>query len=217
MCPIWISGNLCTVVPWILALVVAALVYLDFFRPWQLHWGATAEEVARPMLGDEIVGRPSFNATRAVTVRARPEHIYPWIVQMGVGRAGWYSYDILDNLGRRSAETIVPEWQGVQPGDLIPMSPDGKQGVWVKEFEPDQRMLWWDQRGETTWLWEIVAVDESTSRLITRVRMRYRWNSPAAVFNLLIELADWPMMRKCMLGIKRRAEALAVERQDARG
>jgi hypothetical protein len=119
-----------------------------------------------------------------VTVNARPEQIYPWIVQMGVGRAGWYSYDILDNLGRKSAETIVPEWQDPRPGDVIAMSPDGKQGMLVKEFEPNVRMLWWDQPGDTTWLWEIVALDESTSRLITRVRMRYRWRSPAAVFNL---------------------------------
>lgn len=74
-------------------------------------------------------------------------------------------------------------------------------------------MLWWDQEGDTTWLWEIVAVDENTSRLITRVRMKYRWRSPTAVFNLLVELADWPMMRKCMLGIKRRAEALAAADQ----
>jgi hypothetical protein len=209
VCPIWAGGNLCSIVPYILALLAGVLVYLDFFRPWQLRWGATAEEVARPLLGDEIVAKPSFNATRAVTVNARPEHIYPWIAQMGVGRAGWYSYDILDNLGRKSAETIVPEWQDTRPGDVIAMSPDGKQGMLVKEFEPNLRMLWWDHEGDTTWLWEVVAVDEHASRLITRVRMRYRWRSPAAVFNLLIELADWPMMRKCMLGIRRRAETLA--------
>jgi len=196
-------------VPYILAVVVALLVYLDFWRPWQLRWGATAEEVARPMLGDEIVARPSFNATRAVTVNAAPDQIYPWIVQMGLGRAGWYSYDILDNLGRKSAETIVAEWQDVKPGDVVPMSPDGKQGMLVKEFEPNARMLWWDGEGDTTWLWELSPLEDGRTRLITRVRMKYRWLSSAAAFNLLVELADWPMMRKCMLGIKRRAEALA--------
>jgi hypothetical protein len=195
---------------------VAVLVYLDFWRPWQLRWGATAEEVARPMLGDGVVSRPSFNATRAVTVNARPEHIYPWIAQMGLGRAGWYSYDVLDNLGRESAETVVAEWQVVKPGDMVPMSPDGTQGMLVKEFEPDVRMLWWDGKGDTTWLWELCPIDEGGTRLITRVRMRYRWVSLAAAFNLLIEFADWPMMRKCILGIKRRAEALYAAEETSR-
>lgn len=193
-------------------LVSLASLYFVFWRPWHLRWGATEEEVALRMLGDDVVTKPSFDATRAVTVRARPEHIFPWIVQMGVGRAGWYSYDWLDNLGRPSAWGITPHLQQPEVGDLIPMSPNGKHGIWIKELEPNQRMLWWDKRGYTTWLWEIRAIDEDRSRLITRVRMKYRWRSPAAVFNLLVELFDWPMMRKSMLGIKRRAEAMAPPR-----
>ena len=87
-------------------------VYLRFIRPWQLRWGATDEEVARAMPGDDVVKHPTFNATRAVTIQARPEQIWPWLVQIGVTpRAGWYSYDWLDNLGIPSAERIVPEWQ----------------------------------------------------------------------------------------------------------
>ena len=78
--------------------------------------------------GDDIVDNPSFNATRGITVNAPPENIYPWIVQMGLGRAGWYSYDLLDNLARKSEEEILPDLQRIQTGDLIPMSPDGKQG-----------------------------------------------------------------------------------------
>lgn len=94
------------------------------------------------MPGDEIVGGPSFNATRAVTITAPAEVIYPWIVQIGVSRAGWYSYDLLDNLGRRSAERILPEFQNIQVGDLIPMSPDTKDGLWVKDFRTNEWMLW---------------------------------------------------------------------------
>ena len=81
--------------------------YLKVVRPWQLRWGATDEEVSRSMPGDDIMLHPNFNATRAITINARPEQIWPWIVQMGFGRAGWYSYDWLDNLGRPSAERIV--------------------------------------------------------------------------------------------------------------
>jgi hypothetical protein len=189
-------------------LFALALFYLALFRPWQLRWGATDEEVKRSMPGDNIVGKPSFNATRAVTINAPAENIYPWIVQMGVNRAGWYSYDLLDNLARRSAEVILPEHQNIQVGDLIPMSPDGKQGLWVKDFRHNEWMLWWDKIGDTSWAWVIYSEGESYSRLVTRVRVKYRWFSPAILFNLIIEFFDILMMRKCMLGIKRRAEAL---------
>jgi hypothetical protein len=84
----------------------AVAAYLRLIRPWQLRWGATDAEVGRSMPGDVDVPRPTFNATRAVTVAARPDQIWPWLIQIGVGRAGWYSYDWLDNLGRHSAERI---------------------------------------------------------------------------------------------------------------
>jgi hypothetical protein len=88
---------------------IGVRVYLQLLRPWQLRWGATDDELRRAMPGDELVTRPSFNATRAVTVQAQPSVIWPWIVQIGFGRAGWYSYDLLDNLGRPSARRIIAE------------------------------------------------------------------------------------------------------------
>jgi hypothetical protein len=184
------------------------LIYVTRIRPWQLRWGAADGEINRAMHGDDIVGRPSFNATRAVTINASAECIYPWIVQMGMTRAGWYSYDILDNLARRSAERILPEHQSLQIGDAIPMSPDGKQGMYVHGFLENQWMLWWDKIGDSTWVWEIYPEGESASRLVTRVRVKYQWLSPVILFNLLIEFFDIVMMRKCMLGIKRRAEKM---------
>jgi hypothetical protein len=189
-----------------ISLIVLVFLYLVFFRPWQLRWGATDAEVKRAMPGDEIVSKPSFNATRAVTIHAPAQNIYPWIVQMGVTRAGWYSYDLLDNLGRRSAESLLPEYQNIQIGDLIPISPDGKQGMWVKYFRKNKWMLWWDKKGDTTWIWEIHPEGENQFRLITRIRVKSRLFSSAVLFNLLTEFFDILMMRKSMLGIKRRAE-----------
>lgn len=185
---------------------VAVVIYVRFLRPWQLRWGATDEEVARAMSGDDVVKHPTFNATRAVTIQARPEEIWPWLVQMGIKRAGWYSYDWLDNLGIPSADRIIPELQHVAVGDLIPMSPDGKQGLWVKDFKPNQWMLWWDNKGDVTWSWGLFPLDQRQTRLITRVRMRYHWLSPLIVFELLVEFTDVVMMRKCLLGIKQRVE-----------
>jgi hypothetical protein len=188
-------------------LIVLALAYRTSSRPWQLRWGATDAEVTRTMPGDDIVNGPSFNATRAVTIQAQAAQIYPWIVQMGVTRAGWYSYDLLDNLARRSAEHILPEYQTIQIGDLVPLSPDGTQGMRVKEFRENQSMVWWDAKGDSSWAWGIYPEGEVASRLVTRVRVQYRLLSPAIFFNVLIEFFDIVMMHKCMLGIKRRAEA----------
>ena len=100
-----------TTVIFVITLVFLVAIYLKIIRPWQLHWGARAEESKRSMPGDDIVSKPSFNATRAVTINASPENIYPWIVQMGVNRAGWYSYDLLDNLARKSAESKFGIWR----------------------------------------------------------------------------------------------------------
>ncbi len=190
----------------IVIFTLLVLVYFVLIRPWQLRWGATDDEVKRIMPGDEMVREPSFNATRAVTIHTSAENIYPWIVQMGVTRAGWYSYDLLDNLARRSAERIMTEHQTIQIGDVIPMSPDGKQGMRVKDFSKNKWMLWWDNKGDSSWVWEIHPDGEANSRLVTRVRVKYRLLSLAIAFNLLVEFFDIIMMRKCMLGIKRRAE-----------
>ncbi|HEY3311816.1 MAG TPA: hypothetical protein VGK00_09270 [Anaerolineales bacterium] len=93
--------------------VVMAL-YLFWARPYQLRWGATGEEINRPMPGDEINPNPTFLATRAITIDATPEKIWPWLLQMGYGRAGFYAYDIFENIGSprgiRSADYIVPEF-----------------------------------------------------------------------------------------------------------
>jgi hypothetical protein len=91
------------------------------------------------------------------------------------------------------------------------MSPDGKQGLRVKDFEPNQWMLWWDNKGDSTWYWGLYPQDDSHTRLITHVRIFYRWLSPTILFSLLVEFTDIVMMRKCMLGIKRRAEQASVQ------
>ena len=92
------------------------------YRHWHLRWGATDAEVVSAMPGDEIVPDASFIATRAITIAAPPEQVWPWIVQIGTGRAGFYSYDLFDNAARPSADRILPEFQEIQVGDWVPMS-----------------------------------------------------------------------------------------------
>ncbi|MBI3979863.1 MAG: hypothetical protein HY331_16935 [Chloroflexi bacterium] len=188
---------------------IALAAYLLAIRPRQLRWGATDEEVHRALPGDEAVQRPTFVATRAVTVKAPPAAVWPWLVQIGFGRAGWYSYDWIDNLGRPSAERIIPELQHVAVGDFVPLGPGENAGFWVRAFEPNRWLLWADKTGGVTWLWALYPLDKHHTRLITRVRLRYRWTSPWILFHLLLDIGDIVMMRKCLLGIKRRAEAQA--------
>ena len=107
------------------AATAALVLALRLYRPWQLRWGSTDEEVQRALPGDEVVPDPTFAATRAITVNAPPERVWPWIAQMGFGRAGWYSYDLLDNFGRRSSERVIASLQEVQVGDTVPMGPGG--------------------------------------------------------------------------------------------
>ncbi len=180
--------------------------YLRVIRPWQLRWGATDAEVSRALPGDAMVTQPTFNATRAVTSQARPAAIWPWLVQIGVTRAGWSSYDLFDNLGHPSSARILPEFQHLAVGDGIPLSPDGKAGLWVKALAPNRWMLWGDKAGDSTWYWGLDAVNERQTRLVTRVRLRDHGTSPLLLFDLLVEFADIVMMRKCLLGIKERAE-----------
>jgi len=126
------------------AAAVALGVYGRWVRPRAFSWGATGEEAGRPMAGDELCPRPQLNATRAVTIAAPPEDIWPWLVQWGWNRAGFYSYDLLDNLGRPSARQILPQFQHLQVGDWVPMG--GKTTPYtayqVAQVEPGKLMLW---------------------------------------------------------------------------
>jgi hypothetical protein len=180
-------------------------------RPWQLRWGAADEEVAAAMPGDEIVPRPSFNATRAITIAARPDAVWPWLVQLGFGRAGWYSYDLFDNAAKPSARRILPEFQHPSLGDWVPMASKINETTAFKitAIEPGESMLW--EKPCSTWAWKLAPLDGGQkTRLVTRLRQYYDWRgSPgnALLSFVLFEWGDFPMTRKLLLGVKARAEA----------
>jgi hypothetical protein len=186
--------------------------YARLVRPWALRWGATKEEAARPLPGDEVVAKADYVATRAITIDAPPRDVWPWLAQIGSGRAGWYTYDRIDNAGMPSATEILPELQQLQVGDLIPMVAGKDIGLRVKELEPDRRMLWWDEQGEYSWEWVLEPVDGRT-RLIQRLRVtRHPWTRKM-LYELVAANGDVVMQRKLLRGIKRRAERLAAHHQ----
>jgi hypothetical protein len=199
----------------VLAAGVAAYAAVRY-RRWHLRWGATDDELTLALPGDDMVQRPHFNFTRAITIHARPEEIWPWLVQIGYGRAGWYSYDLLDNLGRPSAEQLIPELQHLQVGDWISMGgkPRPATAMRVKALAPN-RWLLWEHQG-CPWVWVLKPIDQETTRLLTRGRNRYTWKD--VIFPLgpvLMELGDPFMMRRQLRNLKRRAEQLAATRRSA--
>jgi hypothetical protein len=183
------------------------LGYVAVGRPWQLTWGATPQEVARPLPGDDLIPRPTFNATRAITIAAPPAAVFPWLVQVGVGRGGWYSYDLLDNLGRPSARAIVPELQDLAAGDIVAMSPDGRQGMAVHALDAPHSMVW-STPGDTSWTWQLDETDDGGTRLLTRIRSRIRWSPMSIAFSVLLEVVDIWMLRKMLRTVRERAESM---------
>ena len=190
-------------------LIALAVAYLAYIRPANMRWGASDVEVTRPMPGDWIVRDATFNATRAVTIDARPDQVWPWIVQMGTGRGGFYGYDWIDRAGLASAEDILPQYQSPEAGDVVPSSTDARTGYLVKGFQPNHYMLWLARTPRLTWCWELRPIGPDRTRLVTRVRFRHPWRSFAIFTALATDVGDTILMPKCMLGIKARAEALA--------
>ena len=197
----------------ITAVVVSILIltYLFIFRPRQLRWGATGEEVACHLPGDNIVEKPDFNATRGITIHATPGNIWKWIIQIGSNRGGWYSIDWIDNGGQKSTEMILLQFQTIEPGQFIPFTPDQKNGMWVRDFRENEYLLWADKESQATWLWQIVPVGPDATRLITRLRTKYSWKGIWMIYYILFDMGDIVMMRKCLKGIKKRAENLQNE------
>jgi len=116
----------------------AAGIAVSRVRRWWRSWGIDPDEARRPLPGDGIVAEPVASETRGITIDATPDQIWPWLVQMGFGKAGWYSYDRLDQRGQ-SADGIVEAWQGLTLGDIVPTHPGG--GFEVVEMVPDQALV----------------------------------------------------------------------------
>jgi len=192
---------------WVLVLSSVLLVAVGIvwfvYRPWALYWGATPEEIVRPMPGDSVMPHPTFNATRGTTIYAAPAHIWPWLVQMGYHRAGFYSYDRLDNGGVRSADSILPVYQNLEVGDRIPLTRSSTIPVAVLERERFLVLSFGGDESEGgfaagTWATGLYPVGSNETRLVTRLRARPR----RLRVQLFMDFFEIVMMRKHMLGIK---------------
>ena len=174
---------------------------------------ATPAERARTLPGDDLIPRPIGAVNHAITIHRSPHEVWPWLVQMGSGRAGWYAYDFIDNGRHPSADRILPEYQNVSVGSVFPALPGAKDVFVVAECEPDRSLvLSWrsaDGRYQTTWAFVLERPQADQTRLIVRGRVAsgYRPYGLPQWFALSTgRIAHFIMQRKQLLGIARRAE-----------
>ena len=181
--------------------------YFAILRPKHLRWGATAEEFKEYLPGDELVPKAIHNATHAITIDAPPNYVWPWLVQLGQNKGGFYSYTALENLvgcQMKNAEVIHPEWQDLKAGDPVWFHPKAPtQQVLILE---DKQHMVLGKVGEFVWGFHLKALPGSKTRFIVRGISSRKGVFARAVDILFWEPAHFVMERKMMLTIKRLAE-----------
>jgi hypothetical protein len=177
----------------------------------------TRDETTRSLPGDELIDRPFGSLTHAVTITGSAHDVWPWLAQMGAGtRAGWYSYDLLDNRRRPSAAGIVPELQSLAVGMLFPALPGVTDGFTLLSFEPDRFLVlgWQSPKGSPLVTWAFVLEEkQQTTRLVVRARgaADYSFHGlPPWVSRHVIRLVHFVMQRKQLMGIAERVEATTL-------
>jgi hypothetical protein len=191
-----------------------------------LRWGATDEEVRRPYPGADLVPGAKRGATMAVTINAPPSSLWPWLVQMGCDRAGWYSWDRLDNGGAPSAERIHPEWQEIELGDRLTSKPDGSTWFEVAAVEPERFLALrasfdllghqFDPRGprpthytDSIWCFLLDELPGSRTRLVVSGHAAARPRLLQAPLNFLFwEPAHWIMQTRQFINLELRVTEL---------
>jgi hypothetical protein len=184
------------------------LLVTPLLRRWHRTWGATEEEAAAPMPGDGLLPHAQYRCTRAITVSAPPGEVWPWLVQVGYRRAGWYANDLLDNFARPSARTIVPELQDLHVGQRLAFVPRSSErtAFAVDGYVAPEWLLW--RTPNRTWAWRLSPLPDGRTRLVTRMHTVYEWSRPFVLLTVLLaEVGDFPMMRRMLRGIRDRAEA----------
>jgi hypothetical protein len=198
----------------------AAGVYLT--RRLARRSGATTAEVREPFPGDELVAEPRIETTRAITIRAPVAAVWPWVVQVGYHRGGWYTNARLDKLiwhiDNLSADHILPEFQHLEVGDTVPDGPEGTARFTVAAISPGRLLALYDPDGthiphtQFSWVFVLREVDAESTRLLLRTRAAYPrhwWMTPVAY--LALGPADYLMAHVLLLrGIKLHAERLGM-------
>ncbi len=199
------------------AAIAGSIIASPLIRPWYRKWGATDEELKMVLPGDQLVPNPRLESTRAVTIQAPAGQVWPWLVQMGQGRGGLYSYQRLENLvgcDMHNADEIIPQFQELKVGEQVRLGPEGYPAFDVAAIVPGIALI---LRGDTpnptgaptAWIWIFFLnpSDAQTTRLILRSRLDYEPNLGNRIsWRVFTDPIAFNMERQMLLGIKRRAE-----------
>jgi hypothetical protein len=190
-----------------------AAAYQRYGRVPCLTWGATADEVARSLPGDDLVVEADIVATRAITIDAPAAAVWPWLVQLGPGRGGAYTYDWIENLmglDMHSADEVLLQFQDLALDDRLSLSDKGPH-MRVVALEPERTLVFASEDGHWVWGFHLDESDGST-RLISRNRIWSPDSGPVGrlVNRLVMEPGSLVMERKMLLGLQERAERLAA-------
>ena len=206
----WLGSALGILVGLLIAVAVIG-TYLQVLGPWQRRWGATDGEVRRGMPGDGLLRPDAPSTTRAITIDAPPEEVFPWLLQIGYGRGGWYSYDWIDNDGKPSVERIDPALQLLAVGERIEMLPG--MGPVVHEIVPDRYIV---SRGETdSWCLLVEPTPDGRTRLISRWRQDWPRTAGTYLWLVLADPGAFVMERKMLRRIRDLAEEDGPVRRSA--
>ena len=179
---------------------------------------ATRDEKHRVLPGDELIAHAIASLNHAITIARPRQDVWPWLIQMGAGtRAGWYSYDLLDNGRHRSAVTIIPELQTLDTGALLPARPGVTGGFHVQTFETNRHLvLAWrpseDAEPLMTWAFVLEDLHDGRTRLMVRARGSRAYpfyGLPAWIGRPIVGLVHFVMERRQLLGIAARVESSA--------
>lgn len=202
------------------ALTIAAnLIVSPLSRVWYATWGATTAETERPLPGDALVPNPRLVTTRAITIHAPANQIWPWLLQLGQGRGGLYTFQHLENLARCQMENvneIRPELQSLAVGDPIRLGPDGYPFYTVHEIRAGETLILRTGAGEAsdtlgTWVFHLEPHDTATTRLIVRSRLVYPpKGANTVIWRAITDPIYFVMERRMMIGIRDRAEYWAT-------
>jgi len=200
---------------WGAAAIAGGIVTSPLIRPWYSKWGASAGEVNMPLPGDEFVPDPVLESTRAITIQAPVAEVWPWLVQMGQGRGGLYSYERLENLvgcEMHNSDRILPEYQRLAVGDKVRLVPEGKDPYFiVSAIEPGRAIVLGGDDPPTTWALALKAINDDSTRLLIRWRQDYEQNfGNVLAWRVFVDPINFMMERKMMQGIKVRTEAAAA-------
>jgi hypothetical protein len=202
-------------------------LYATIGRRWLRLWGATAAEVDRPLPGDNLLPRAVYQTTHAIAIAAPPPAVWPWLVQMGQGRGGFYSYDFVERLAGldiHSANRVLLDYQDLAEGDVVRLAPH--TGLIAAVVQPRRALVLRaaadlatmrppvpTDPGYFDWSWAFILepVDATTTRLVIRLRADTAPGMPMNVVGPLVwEPRHFLMERKMLRGIRERAERLAL-------